>query len=411
MIQRHTFIISLILTLAIGVGSGIIYEGKHLSQKNSNKNQILVNRFENEPDGIDFGLFWDVWDIIQNQYVDRSDLDSQTLVYGAIEGLLGSLDDPYTVFFPPKENEAFNESIKGEFAGVGIEIGIRQKNLTVISPIQGTPGEQAGIRALDTITAIDGKSTDGIALHEAVEQIRGKRGTNVVLTIYRKSFDSPKDFTIARDTIKIPAARLTILDNEKYNIGPEEKIGHLQIFTFNQNVDKEFKEAADKATDRGVTRLILDLRNNPGGLLDSSINIASYFIDPDNDVVIERFGNGSENIFKSTRNGQLKDMKLIILINGGSASASEILAGALRDQKNVVIVGEQSFGKGSVQQVNDLKGKTSIKVTIAKWLTPNGISINENGLAPDLEIERTVDDINNNLDPQLDKAVELIKQQ
>ncbi|MEK7583340.1 MAG: S41 family peptidase [Patescibacteria group bacterium] len=388
---------ALIIALVIGFGGGMYFQK---SRATTPALQAIVNQDGGKPDGVDFAIFWDAWNLLQKNYVDKSKLDTQKLVYGAIDGLVNSIGDPYTVFFPPKESKAFAEQIKGAFGGVGIEIGNRENVLTVIAPIKDSPAERAGIRAGDKITKIDGTSTEGISVEEAVGKIRGTKGTTVTLSISRESAKDLKDYKLTRDTIKIPAVAWKMLDGN---------VAHLQVYVFNQNVDDEFKKAADEISRSSATRIVLDLRNNPGGLLDSAVSLSSYFLDAGKVVTTEKFGNGLENAFKTEPNGKLKSYPLVILINKGSASASEILAGALHDQRQVTLVGETSFGKGSVQQIDELGKGSSLKITIAKWYTPNGVSINENGIKPTVEVERSDEDYEKERDPQLDKALEIIK--
>lgn len=393
--QKRFIPIVIVLTLAIGFIGGFYYKNQaQLPLLN------LVNKDYRQPNSVDFSLFWNVWDMLHDRYVDKEKLNTQDLVYGAIDGLVRTLGDPYTVFLKPKESEEFQQQIKGSFSGIGIEIGLRKNILTVISPIKDTPAARAGLLAGDKILKINDKSTEGMKLDEAVSLIRGPKGTKVTLTVTRDGLEKTKEISITRDVIKIPAVTWKLLD---------DNIAYLEIFTFNQNVDTEFKKAAQEIVDSKAKKIILDLRNNPGGLLDSAVNIAGYFLDKNKIVTLERFGNGQENQFRTQPNGQLKNYSIIILINKGSASASEILAGALKDNRGVLIVGETSFGKGSVQEVLDLPQKASLKITIAKWFTPNGISINDDGIKPDIEIKRSEEDIKSDKDPQLEKARELIK--
>ena len=296
--------------------------------------------------------------------------------------------------------------------GVGIEIGKRDGVLTVIAPLKDTPAYKAGLKAGDKILGVDGTPTADISIEEAVNLIRGKKGTPVVLSISSDGFDT-RDVEIIRGTIKIPTVEWSIIESEG------KKIAYLQIFTFNQTVDSGFQKAVQEILKSGAEGLILDLRNNPGGLLDSAINIAGWFLDENQIVTIEAFRDGSKNEFRSSGNGSLKIYPTVVLINGGSASASEILAGALRDNKGIRLVGEKTFGKGSVQELEKFKDGSSLKVTIAKWLTPNGISISDKGIEPDIEVELPLEEIKNDefdfelgtevKDPQLDKALELLR--
>lgn len=387
-----------IVSIAVGFAGGFLFQGYR--EASISKFTDISNRDAGRPEGVDFTMFWDAWNVLQKKYVDRQELDTQELVYGAIDGLVRAVGDPYTTFLKPKESEEFSRQIQGTFSGVGVEIGIRKEILTVISPIKDTPAFKAGLLAGDKILKIDGKSTEGMKVEEAVQLIRGPKGTQVTLTIARDGLEKAKDFIITRDNIKIPAVAWELKN---------DNIAYLEIFTFNKNVDSEFKKAAEEIIKSQASKIVLDLRNNPGGLLDSAVNIAGYFLENDSLVTIERFGDGRTNEFRAQPNGLLKSYPIVVLINKGSASASEILAGALKDNKGVIIVGETSFGKGSVQEVVDLPKESSLKVTIAKWLTPNGHSINDNGIKPDVEVKRTEEDVQNERDPQLEKALDLIK--
>ena len=388
-IQKSSKIFSIALILALGFGGGILFEKNRISES-------AVPPAEE----VNFGLFWDVWNSVQSKYVDKSKLNTQLMIYGAIEGMVNSIGDPYTVFLTPKDSESFANEIKGAFGGVGIEIGERNQTLTVIAPIKDSPAEKAGIRAGDKIIKIDDKPTAGMRVNEAVALIRGEKGTTVALTISRNGEKEAREFKLTRATIKIPAVKWKLIDGD---------IAYIEVFSFNQNVDSEFKKAAREITQSNAKKIILDLRNNPGGLLDSSVYLAGFFQENGKTVTAERFGDGTENLFKSSGDASLKNYPLVILVNKGSASASEILAGALRDNRKVPLIGETTFGKGSVQEIHELAGGSSLKVTIAKWYTPSGASIDENGIKPDIEVKRSDEDINNEKDPQLDRAIEIIK--
>ena len=387
--KKYLTPIIIVICLAVGFGGGLAYD------------RYEEQRFDaTKPEDVDLGTFWHVWNLLHENFVDKDNVKTQDLVYGAIEGMVGSLDDPYTVFFPPVESKAFTEQIQGAFGGVGIEIGMRDNVLTVIAPIKDTPAYSAGLLAGDRIIKIDDKSTEGMKVQEAVTLIRGPKGTTVTLTIFRESLKTTKEVQLTRETIKIPAVEWELKNGS---------VAYLQVLVFNQNVDEEFHKAAVEITKSSATRIVLDLRNNPGGLLDSAVNLAGYFLDEGKTVTIQREGSGSETIFKTERNALLKNYPVVILINKGSASASEILAGALRDNRNIALVGETSFGKGSVQDIFNLPQGASVKITFAKWFTPNGSSIDENGIEPNVAVERTEEDFEKDLDPQLDKALELIK--
>lgn len=396
MLAKRFIPIIIIITLGAGFAGGFYFKDSGATAPVLTN---LINRNLTSTD-VDFSQFWSVWDLLHDRFVDRDKLDTQNLVYGAIDGMVKAAGDPYTVFFKPKESQEFAQQISGAFGGIGIEIGLRKDILTVIAPIKDTPAARAGLLAGDKIVRIGEKSTEGMKIDEAVGLIRGPRGTKVMLVIARDGLDKTKEFTIIRDIIKIPAVAWKMLD---------ENTAYIEMFVFNRNVDDEFKKTAEEIVKSKATRIILDLRNNPGGLLDSAINIAGYFLEANQVVTIEKFGDGKTNEFRTQPNGLLKNYPLIVLINKGSASASEILSGALKDNRGVLLVGETSFGKGSVQEVDELAKKASVKITIAKWFTPKDISIDENGIKPDVEIKRTEEDAQNDKDPQLDKARELIK--
>ena len=354
-----------------------------------------------QPEGADFSLFWDAWTIIQEKHANKDSLDYQNMIFGAISGMVNSLGDPYTVFMDPEESKQFQDNISGSFEGVGMEIGIRNRQLQVISPLEGTPAKAAGLRPGDIIIQIDDTFARNLSLNEAVSLIRGPKGTEVILSILHEDWSETKDFPIVRDVIKISSLKWEIL---------EDDIAYIQLFHFSEPAIRAFKEAANKILASSVERIILDLRGNPGGFLEVSVDIAGWFLTKDQVVVTEDFGvEGEEVIYKARGNGRLGDYPLIILMNQGSASASEILAGALRDHKGVKLVGEKSFGKGSVQELQNLPGNSSLKVTVANWLTPNGDHISDVGLEVDVEVEMTAEDFDNELDPQLDKALELIR--
>lgn len=367
----------------------------------------LVREYAGQPADVDFTLFWNAWDALHERFVDSEKLNTQDLIYGAVAGMIQAAGDQYTVFFEPVTNKKFRDEISGTFSGVGIEIGKRNDLLTVISPIKNTPAFRAGIRTGDIILAIDKKTTADMTVEEAVTLIRGPRGSTVTLSI-RRNGNSDTEIPIVRENIRIPAVEWSLLNADT---------AYLELSTFNQNVDDEFRKAAREIQKTSAKNIILDLRSNPGGLLDSSVYIAGWFLDPGSTVTIERFGDGSENVFRTTGEPELRDYNVIILTNGGSASASEILAGALHDVRSIRIVGEKTFGKGSVQEVIEFPGGSALKVTVARWLTPNGISISEKGIEPDVKVTLPEEAITSGAvefgtpgkDPQLDKALELLR--
>ena len=356
---------------------------------------------------IDFSLFWDAWNLIERKYVNRFELDRQKMVYGAIVGMLDSLGDPYSVFMEPEDSEKFIDDMSGSFDGIGAEVGIRKEILTVISPLEGNPAQKAGLKPGDKILKIDDTLTGDLTLDEAVSLIRGEKGTEVALLIFRDEWEETKEIKVTRDEIKIPIIKWELLAPPG---GEDNNIAYIQFYHFTENSAIEFNKTINEILKLNPNGIVLDLRNNPGGYLEVSVDIASWFLPKGEIVVIEDFGDGKNNEFVSRGYKKLEDMPTIVLINEGSASASEILAGALRDIRGIKLVGQKSFGKGSVQQLEKLKGGSSVKITVAKWLTPSGISISEEGIIPDEEVEITLEDIDEMNDPQLNKALEMFSQ-
>ena len=354
------------------------------------------------PEDVDLSLLWEAWNELEENYVDPENFDHQKMVNGAISGMISSLEDPYTIFFDPDETKSFLEDVSGEFEGVGMEIGIRNDQLQVVAPLEGTPAEKAGLLPGDKIIKVDDLLTVDMTIEEAVTVIRGPKGSEVTLTILREGWESTKEFKVKRDVIKVPALKWELLEND---------IAHIKLYHFSEKSDNDFRTMALEILNSPVEKIILDLRNNPGGYLERAQDIAGWFLEKGQTVVIEDFGNKKEKQYYNVKgNSRLLDYPLVVLINQGSASASEILAAALRDNRNVKLIGETSFGKGSVQTLRYLSNGSSLKVTIAKWLTPNGDFITNKGLEPDIEIEMTEEDYLEDRDPQLEKALEIIKE-
>lgn len=361
----------------------------------------IINEESGKPKEIDFSRFWDVWQKVEETYATRKHLDAQKMVYGAIAGMVKSLGDPYTVFFEPQEAKRFEEDSKGSFEGIGAEIGIKKGVLTVIAPLEETPAKRAGLLAGDKILKIDDTITADLTIDEAVRLIRGPKGTEVILTISRDAWTETKEIKIVRDVIKVPILKLEFKGDFAY----------LRLYQFTENSLEEFTKEAGTILASPAKGIILDLRNNPGGYLDMAIEIAGWFLEKDKVVAMEDFGNGQKETFYSPGPAKLADYKIVILVNQGSASASEILAGALKENRGVKLVGEKTYGKGSVQQLFDFSDGSALKVTVAKWLTPNGRSISDEGLEADYKVELTPEDLEKNLDPQLDKATEVLREQ
>jgi len=352
------------------------------------------------PETVNFSLFWEAWNKVRDTYVNPADFDTQKLIYGAISGMVKSLDDPYTVFFTPNQNKEFLEDVGGRFEGVGMEIDIKDNQLQVVAPLEGTPAKRAGIRAGDKILEIGDRSTADITVEEAVSLIRGKKGTEVALQIFRKGWDAPKEFKIERDVIIVPSLKLEFKDD----------IAYLKLYQFSENANSDFAKAAAQILNSSANKIVLDLRNNPGGYLEVAQNIAGWFLEKGQAVVTEDFRDEENKlVYRASGNSSLLDYPLAVLINQGSASASEILAAALRDNRGTKLVGETSFGKGSVQELVTLTDGSSLKITVADWLTPKGEHIKKVGLKPDFEVKLTEEDVTEGKDPQLEKAIEILK--
>lgn len=379
-----------------------LFVGILIGRQNSysyNGPQIVTNITKDKPQEIDFSLFWQTWNKIEEKYIGRKELNQQEMVYGAISGLVSSLGDPYSMFMNEEDTDIFNSDIDGTLEGIGAEIAIKDDVLTIVSPLENSPAQHAGIQAGDKILQVNDTITAGMTIEEAVKIIRGPKGTEVTLTIFREGMEGTKEITITRDTINIPATKLEFKDNN---------IAYIKIYQFNESAEDELQTIKKKIVDSNTEKIILDLRNNPGGYLEIAVDIAGYFLGKNQTVAIENFGNGKETVYRTSRNNSLGNYPIVILVNEGSASASEILAGALRDNKGVQLIGQTTFGKGSVQQLINLKKGSTLKLSIAKWLTPNKQSITETGLTPDIEVEMTLEDYEADRDPQLEKAIEIL---
>lgn len=346
-----------------------------------------------------FSIFWEAWEVLQDVHISAADVSAQDYIYAAVQGLAGVFDDPYTVFFPPTEAQKFKEDVSGKFYGIGAEIGIGDSGyITVVAPLKDSPAEKAGVLTGDIIIEIDGTKTDGMSTEEAVNLIRGEKGASVVLTIVREEEVGSQEITIVRDQIKVPTIEVSY-------VGEDEKIAHIRLFSFNENAFEQVSNALQEAKNQGVDGVVFDLRSNPGGFLQVANQIAGLFVEKGTVVVTERFKTGRDREFTASGSARYKDMPLTILINQGSASASEILAGALRDINGTKLVGMTSFGKGTVQELIELSDGSSLKITIAQWEMPGGDILTEDGIAPDIEVDFTKEDFDNDVDPQLDAAI------
>ncbi|MFH1188470.1 MAG: S41 family peptidase [bacterium] len=400
--KKSWIIVGSMIVIIVGLSSASYYAGFQIGLQGT-KNIVVNYQNAETPADVtaDFSLFWQAWDKLRERHIDGGTIPDQTLIYGAIKGLTNSYGDPNTNFFEPEDSKKFTEDISGNFGGIGAEIGIREKQLLVIAPLKNTPAEKAGLKANDKILEIDGKSTDGVSVNEAVKIIRGEIGTSVTLTISREEWEESRKIDITRSNIQVPVVEWKMKD---------DKIAHIQIFSFSGTTDSAFNRAVTEAILQGAKGIVLDLRNNPGGLLDTAVDIAGWFVPKGTLVVSEKFATGEEIIFAARGNNSLRDLPVVVIMNGGSASASEILAGALHIDRNVPLVGEHSFGKGTVQQLESLKDGSTLKITVAHWLLPDGTQIEKNGIAADYEVPLTEEDIKAERDPQLDKALELVKE-
>ena len=350
-----------------------------------------------KPRSVDFSIFWEAWNKVMEKYVGTP--DAQKMIYGAISGMMQSLGDPYSVFMQPSESKSFLEDLSGEISGIGAEMDIKDNKLLIIAPLADSPAEKAGLKPQDQVLKINDESTENMTLEEAVSKIRGQAGSKVSLTIIRAGWEQPQRFEITREKIQVKSV--------KWEMRPDN-IAYIQINQFGDDTTDLMQEVAQEIKAKSPKAIILDLRNNPGGYLESAVDTTSLFM-PSGVVVKEQYRDGHIDEEKTTLEPILKDYKLIILINQGSASASEIVAGALQDAGRATLVGEKTFGKGSVQDLEEITGGSTLRLTVAKWLTPKGRAIDQVGIEPDIKIDLTEDDQAIGRDPQLDKAIELVK--
>ncbi len=404
-IEIVVVVLLIVAALTFGYVSGV-------SQGEKNTKNIIVQGVTNPQKNespISFDQFWEVWNLLKTKYVSKEGAgDNQKLLFGAIDGLVGSLKDPYTTFFPPQEAKSFSDEISGQFGGIGAEIGLdKQGRLIVIAPLKDTPAERAGLKAGDRIVQIDTLDTTGLSSEEAVKHIRGERGTKVTLMIIHDEKEGEKKVEITRDIIQVPTLEFKLVNNE----GKEDSrgsIAYIKLDNFYEKAPSLFQQAAIKTILLGAKGIVLDLRNNPGGYLDGAQSIAGWFL-PKNDLVVsEAFQDPAltQKLF-SQGPSSLDNKPVVVLINKGSASASEILAGALQDHKKATLVGEKSFGKGTVQEVIPLK-EGMLKVTIAHWLTPNGNLIDKNGIQPDITFTEPASTTPVGTDPWMEQAITVL---
>jgi carboxyl-terminal processing protease len=397
-----------VLMLGLGWNMGVQFE----RETNREQVQRLAELFEGgtgsgaiagDPEKtVDISLLWSVWRLLQTHYIQADRLRAPDLVYGATKGLVDAAGDPYTAFMTPKENSDFRESLQGHLQGIGAELALRDNRIVVVAPIKGSPADKAGILPEDVIVEVDGASIEGQTLTEVVRKIRGQRGTKVALGVERKGSPAMLTITITRDDITVPSVEFEFKQTDS---GP---VGYIAVNQFgNETLAEMVKALQPMQRTPNVKGLILDLRYNGGGYLTGAVDMASLFLREGKVVSVAR-RQGEPQRHDVSGNPILPDIPLVILINQGTASAAEIVAGALQDYKRATVVGVTSFGKGTVQEVIDLPGGSSLRVTVAQWLTPNGRNLGKEGVTPDIVVERTIEDLQADRDPQLEKALETV---
>lgn len=400
----------LILIIAGGIfSSGYLLGHKGYKASIDTLPEVTITReVPAEQQTLDFTLFWKVWDALDTKYFDKSKLIASEMVYGAIKGMVAAVGDPYTVFLPPSENRVVQEDLQGSFEGVGIQIGFKGTQLAVISPLPGSPAEEAGVKAGDFIIGIKDerkgidRGTVGITLPEAVQAIRGPADSTATLTLLRGNEETPVVVDIVRAGIDVPSITRSF-------VGEAENIIHIKLLKFSAETLDEWEQIVIEILKKPeVEGIVLDVRNNPGGFLQGAVDLASEFLDNGSIVVTEEISDGRKEEFRVEKIGRLRNRKLVLLVNGGSASASEILAGALRDHKAIKLIGETTFGKGTIQEPQQVDGGAGLHITIARWLTPSGFWVDEGGLEPDIEV---ADDPETEEDEQLQEAIQLLNVQ
>lgn len=395
-----------LLALLLGWQLGARYESNRLSEERDRIAHLFSGRtgsgqvVQNDPEKeVDISLLWSVWRLLDQYYLHQSDLKVNKLVFGAVSGMVAAVDDPYTVFMMPSDSKEFTDSLHGTLEGIGAQLEIRSGEIIVVSPLKGSPAEKAGLRPLDIILTVSGKDVTGMKLDDVVTMVRGKSGTSVTLTVGRKGEEKPITFKIVRERIHIPSVETKVMKTASGSIGL------VVLNQFGDDSTAEVRKALLSLKNEKLKGAVLDLRYNGGGYLESAIDIVSMFVREGRVVSVERRNKPTEEL---TAFGSpiFEDIPLVVLINGGSASASEIVAGALQDLKRTTIVGMQSFGKGTVQEVIDLPGGSSLRVTTAKWLTPSGHDLSKKGVTPDITVDRSIEQYRAEVDPQMVTAIE-----
>ncbi len=390
-----------LLTLIVGWNLGVIYMqrvGPMYPVSGGGAATASGEVLTDPKNQADITLLWRVWNLLLQHYRDPSQLRAEPMIYGAVGGMVDGVGDPYTVFMTPKENTDFRESLAGTLQGIGAELKLENGAVMVVNPLKGSPAERAGLLPDDIVTEVNKASLDGKTLTEVVALIRGPKGTSVTLTVERKGKTNPLQLTIKREEIHIPSVESKVIDADG------KQIGYVALNQFGDGSVEELKKALLEVKKKPLKGLILDLRGNGGGYLDGAVQIVSFFVAEGNVVTVDQ--RGSAPVERPVDGHPLLPIvPLVVLQNRGSASASEIVAGALQDSKSATIIGTKSFGKGTVQEVMDLPDGSSLRVTVARWLTPNGKDLGKEGIHPDFEVDLTADDFAAKRDPQLDAAV------
>jgi len=426
---RNTSLFLCAIVIALGVGW---YTGNHnikgladlvIVAKNPTATVQTINRSQPENNNVDMSLFWEVWDKLERNFLFKDRIDYQKMVYGAISGMTSSLGDPYTAFFPPQENTTSKQNLNGSFGGVGIELGYNKSQLIVIAPISGMPAEKAGVMAGDYILKIVdeakaiSKDTYNLNINDAVNYIRGEEGTKVKLTLLHENASEPYEVELTRDTIVVPSVEVEFgkIAGNKFVKGDGaatvsgKLVAHLRLSRFGELTDEQWDKSIQQILEKNnqVGGMVLDVRNNPGGYMQGAVNLAAEFLPSDSVIVKQISTQEPDQTFRTQRMGRLLTIPMVVLMNKGSASASEILAGALQDHQRAKLIGTQSFGKGIIQSAEDLDTNgAGLHITIAKWLTPNDNWVHEKGLTPDVPVE--LDPKQPTVDIQLIKAVEVV---
>ncbi|MBU0766708.1 S41 family peptidase [Patescibacteria group bacterium] len=407
LLRTSTLLILPLITLFLGWQIGARYEQKNLVELSQQLELLYTGKtasgtlLGNPEQEVDLSLLWGVWRLLLKHYIIEDQLNPPEMVYGAVGGLVRAIGDPYTTFMTPTENAQFTQSLQGKMEGIGAELTMRDGMVVVVAPLKGSPASKAGLEPEDIVLKVDDVDITGETLHQVVQRIRGEKGSKVTLSIKREEESDLLDITITRASITIPSVEYEVKETATGSIG------YIQLNQFGEDSVKEVKSALKDMRDEDLQGLIMDVRFNGGGYLEGAVDMASMFLKEGKVVTVERRNGEPSNHYVSGRPSD-PDIPLVVLINEGSASASEILAGALQDAGRATIIGKKSFGKGTVQEVFDLPGNASVRITVARWLTPSGRDLGKDGVHPDIEVERTREDIIDEKDPQLDAALELL---